>query len=409
MRVLSYRDCLGLDPIDKKCHVSAQDINPSTGRAFAERPDGIWDDNYFAQNFGGASGGGGSGGPDLSGVPSVQSFVQGQFAQEDPALNSLVMAMRSRQTPQDIFTSAEATAGLPELRKASSSLSSEIFNLEDFLKTIEPDVTARTRESLVTEAQRRGIVAKNREAPLERLGQFSTNLGRIQGGISSAEQSVSNKVNLTLQGQEQALEPLKLQFTTLVDRNSRLLSGFTADRQTELDSIYAKWNRTNTLSDMEWNRANELADQEGSYMKTLQTAAANAGITLKGGESSDSLLSMIGKTAAEQIAYNRKQAGKASETTTAKNQIKMRLQNDSASGAYSFKDINVMYADTGLTDSEIRTIYNSKAQHKAESEGGNDPAGVTRYVFENTNFATPKSAVGSSSDYEKFQEWLNKP
>ncbi len=34
---------------------AAQDINPQTGKAYAIRPDGIWDDNYFARTFGGAS------------------------------------------------------------------------------------------------------------------------------------------------------------------------------------------------------------------------------------------------------------------------------------------------------------------------------------------------------------------
>ena len=51
MNRLSFKDCLGLNTVDRKCYVTAGETNPATGKAYAVRPDGIWDDNYFAQNF----------------------------------------------------------------------------------------------------------------------------------------------------------------------------------------------------------------------------------------------------------------------------------------------------------------------------------------------------------------------
>ena len=51
MQILYFRDCLGLDPIDRKYYVSKTDINPATGKAYAVNPSsGVWDDNYWAQN-----------------------------------------------------------------------------------------------------------------------------------------------------------------------------------------------------------------------------------------------------------------------------------------------------------------------------------------------------------------------
>lgn len=56
MRILNYRECLGLDRPDRLYHISGTDINPSTGKMYAINPSsGVYDDNYFAQNFGGSS------------------------------------------------------------------------------------------------------------------------------------------------------------------------------------------------------------------------------------------------------------------------------------------------------------------------------------------------------------------
>lgn len=53
MQYLNLKDCLGLDRIDRRCFVTAGEINPKTGKAYAINPaSGNWDDNYFAQTYG---------------------------------------------------------------------------------------------------------------------------------------------------------------------------------------------------------------------------------------------------------------------------------------------------------------------------------------------------------------------
>ena len=212
-------------------------------------------------------GGGGGDSIDMSQVPSVQSYVQGQFATEDPALTDLIKQMLAREKPLDIYGRLETEAGLPEMRGAASTLTKEIQALEDYLRQIEPDISARTRESLVTEAQRRGMVAEGRRPFLEKLGMFGTALGRISGRISEAERGIGTKVGLALRGQEMTLEPLQLRYSVMVDRNARLLTGFTQDRQTQLDMLFDKLQRQRQLSDREWQLANELAAEERAYNK----------------------------------------------------------------------------------------------------------------------------------------------
>jgi len=248
---------------------------------------------------------GGTDGIDLSQVPSALDYANKLSGTEDTALQGVVAAMRAREDPLAIYNRLETEAGVPQLRQTSSTLSKEIASVEDYLDTIEPGVSGRTRESLVTEAQRNKMVSSEKEPWVEKLTKLGTALGRVQGSLSDAMSGVGTKTQLAMQGQEQNLEPVKMYYSALVDRNARLMTGFTVDRQTKLDVLFDKLNRERQLSDMEWQQANELAQEERVYTKQLQTAAASAGVKLTGSESNDDLLSMIGSTAAETIQWER--------------------------------------------------------------------------------------------------------
>ena len=162
------------------------------------------------QGSGGGGGGDGRMNPlDVSSVPSVQGFVQGQFAAEDVPLQNLVTQMRAREQPLSIYQRQEEEAGVPELRASSKALSQEVASLEDAIFGIEGQVAGRTRESMVTEAQRTGMVQALREPMQENLARIGTALGRVQMGLADALQGVATKVGLALKGQEMDIEPLK--------------------------------------------------------------------------------------------------------------------------------------------------------------------------------------------------------
>ena len=336
-------------------------INPATGQ---------WDDNYHAQQEAlerGESGGGGGGsrsaaGVDLSQVPSVSQYIEGQFATEDKALQDLVTQMMGREKPLDIYGRLEKEAGLPELRGVSTSLSKEIGSIEDYLDQIEPDVSARTRESLVTEAQRRGMVATGREPFLQKLTKLGTALGRVSGRVSEAERGIATKTELGMRGQEMDIEPLQLRYQVMVDRNARKLTGFTADRQTQLDALYDKLQRQRTLDDQDWQLAKQLDQEENSYIKSLKTSAAQAGVTLSGNESADDILGLIGKTAAESIQWERNYktktaggTGTAGERQQAAALVSLRKDIQSYAG---FEDLVRRYGET-VPIYQIREEYNS--------------------------------------------------
>src|SRR3990167_9463241 len=86
-------DLIGVNP-HRLRYVSGGDINPQTGRPYAVNPSsGVWDDNYFAQNFGDRGGGGGGGGgfsfqmPDP--VESARKMQEFYVNANQPAIQSL--------------------------------------------------------------------------------------------------------------------------------------------------------------------------------------------------------------------------------------------------------------------------------------------------------------------------------
>lgn len=290
-------------------------------------------------------------GIDESQLPSTLDYVQKLNASEDTAFNDLMMAMKARKSPLDVYTGLEEASGLPALRGSAVSLSKEIGSLEDTLDTVEPDVMARSRESLLTEAQRRGVVTQRKEPLLTNLGKLTTGLGRLKELIGLTGSDVANKASLFMQGQEQNLEPLKMKYTALVDRSARLLSGFTSDKQTKLQILTDKLNRQNELSDQEWSLANTLTADEKSYTRQLQQAAAEAGYKVTGSESNDQLLGIIGTQAAAKIAKEGAKKETATEAELA------RMKNDIQSWD-TFENLVIRYGKT-IPQSQIRDEYNA--------------------------------------------------
>lgn len=203
-------------------------------------------------------------------VPSIAEYTDKAYAPADEALKAYVMALRGQKNPLDVYNELETAAGLPEMKQTASTLRGQIGSLEDTIRRVEGDVSATTKESLVTEAQRRGMVTAKQTPLMENLSTLTTGLGRIEQGISSASSDIGTKTGLFVQGQEAALKPYEVQVTALQDRAARLVSGFTADTQNTLTTLMAKYNRSNELDDKEVDQAFELLKLEKNYNNEIE-------------------------------------------------------------------------------------------------------------------------------------------
>jgi len=101
--------------------------------------------------------------------------------------NQLAKYDASRKSSADVLNEAMGQYGIPELRGRVSGLRTTLTNTESALNAVDPSVTGRTSRSLVTEAQRRGIVAKEREPLAEQYSGQASALSTESANLSSQE------------------------------------------------------------------------------------------------------------------------------------------------------------------------------------------------------------------------------
>lgn len=216
----------------------------------------------------GYGGEGGGGVPDikLSDIGgSAVDFAKGLNVNEDAAFDDYLKTVQGQESPLDVYGRLEGEAGIPQLRTTQKTLQGQVASLEDTLRRVEGDVSTRTRNSLVTEAQRRRLVTSEQEPLQENLGWLTQSLGRVGESISGATADIGNKVNLTMAGQERQLEPYKMKLQVMAERSARLMTGFTADRQAQLDILTMKLQRQQQLEDREWEAAQKLLAEERAF------------------------------------------------------------------------------------------------------------------------------------------------
>jgi hypothetical protein len=205
----------------------------------------------------------------LSATPSTLGFIQANEKPVDYALSQLIAAMGARANPLDVYTQFENEMGLPGQRKVAGTLREQIYSLEDAIRGVEPMIEGTTRNSMVTQGQRTMMETAAKEPLLENLGRFTTDLGRIGESIASMEKALGTRVDLYMAGQEQQLEPLKLQLTSFQERAARLLSGFSADKQTALELMLAKIKRGEELGDQARAETFALLQSEQEYRREI--------------------------------------------------------------------------------------------------------------------------------------------
>lgn len=214
---------------------------------------------------------------------SALDFAKTAGAGVNDAWSQYAMAARAQQNPLDIYTSLENAAGLPAMRATASTLRGQVGSLEDLIGNIEPNVSATTRNSLVTEAQRQGMVSAQQAPWIDRLNKIATSLGRVEQGVTSATQDIGTKTGFAVQGQQMSLDPLKMQVQLASDQAARLMTGFTSDREANLSILMDKLQRQRQLDDREWQQASDLAKMEVTYSQQKETLANTTQIIEVGG------------------------------------------------------------------------------------------------------------------------------
>lgn len=110
------------------------------------------------------------------------------------ANTELTSFTKGRKNPTDYYNEAINSLGVPDARAKVQADRQAITDTQNLVDAVEPSVTGRTSGSLVTEAQRQGLINKE-TAPL------MAGLGKLQGAYGT---SSANLADLMGQAQTQA-------------------------------------------------------------------------------------------------------------------------------------------------------------------------------------------------------------
>lgn len=256
-------------------------INPDTGKANAINPSsGVWDDNYFASKYGAANKAEQQNMAQYDTLGSQVKNATSDFVTntvnpaENSAFNDYLHTVQSQQPSVDFYQQQLDKGGVPALQKTSATLQGQIYNLEDTLKRVEPNVSATTGNSLVTEAQRQGLVTAAQKPLSEQLGTLGTAEGRITDAITQGKADALALTNLNSADQAKIVDAFKTKLSLAQSQGAAALQAFTTDISNTLNVSLAKIARGEKLSDAEAANAFTLLQMKNQAALDIQKANA---------------------------------------------------------------------------------------------------------------------------------------
>lgn len=125
------------------------------------------------------------------------------------ALGNLQTAQSQEQSPDQIYSGAEQSLGVPQAQQQVSGLRQAITNTTNLLNNVAPSVYGRTGSSLVTDAQA-GKQIQNESAPIQQtLSGQNTDLSNDQSNLSGLLSQAGTQASLKEQGQSDQLTNLE--------------------------------------------------------------------------------------------------------------------------------------------------------------------------------------------------------
>jgi hypothetical protein len=114
----------------------------------------------------------------------------------------LVNFDKTAQNPLDIYNQALNKLGISDARTRVTTLRGSLLDTENMLKAVEGDVSARTSEGNVSEAQRRRLVSTNQAPISATLDTIGRNYESAVQGVGDIERSGKTQADLTYEHQK---------------------------------------------------------------------------------------------------------------------------------------------------------------------------------------------------------------
>lgn len=204
-------------------------------------------------------------------------FFENQRKQEEDYMNRYKTALGSQESLTSMNERFGKELNLPALRQNA-------FTMQQALKSTPQVQSEATRGYDVNANQLQRIIA-------QKMSELSPAAQEATSQAQFAENQLGERLRLGQADQEKAMKPFEMEAKFLGERMAREFTGYSQDKQRELDMLMAKMNQQQQLTLAEQNRAHELAMAERNFeqQKQLNQQQFQQNLQLKSSSSNDSV------------------------------------------------------------------------------------------------------------------------
>lgn len=163
---------------------------------------------------------------------------------------------KKAQNPLDMYNAALDQLGIADVRTRVTSLRNNLIDTENMLRNVDPNVTARTSNSLVTEAQRQKLVASEQAPIAEQLRTQGQNFDAAQAEYNQILGEGKTQAELKYEGQKQKRQALMDRLQTAISQAK------TAEDKRRWQAEYKRLKAKDAEETRRWNMEYALKQQE---------------------------------------------------------------------------------------------------------------------------------------------------
>jgi len=195
-----------------------------------------------------SKGGSQSGSTGSTSSATGSSLLDQQSAREEDFLKRYRETLAGQTSLSDIYSRLSTEAGLPELQKGAFQAQQAVTQVP---------------ETEATLSKQFGISAPRLQKRIsEQLSTLQPQALRAAELAQFASQDVSQRLGLEAAEQERALKPFEVEAAQISERAAREMTGYSIERQGELDQLLTKLNQQGSLDYLEAQRVASLASSE---------------------------------------------------------------------------------------------------------------------------------------------------
>lgn len=153
------------------------------------------------------------------GSDKYKEFLLQQITQQNKYLQDYINTLKNQPSPLDIYKQFSEQLGIPGYQQQLAGIQKQVLDVEGLLDKLESDIKQRTTPYIVTEAQRRRLLASEGKPLRKQLANLMRAEARAKSGYSELRRQLADM--LKFQGQEEsrkeklALLPLQYGYKNL--------------------------------------------------------------------------------------------------------------------------------------------------------------------------------------------------